>query len=358
MLRRSEQGAAGGNLPHLSAAQAIAVVLVMLVLNGCSAPHPPLTFASLEPIKTYHGTDWQDAVVVDAGRYRVITNTDQATGLRAGLFLQRCLGAYQQVTGMDPDTLPVMTVSLYARRRIYEQEAGRLGLPGRVTTGFYSPRPPAAMHVPWLQVGGDHPLLTMIHEGFHQFANQAALADRRLNPAGEAARLPVLAPLWLNEGIALFMEGAIVSEARLEPGRINPTRLVRLQRLIRDGKYPDLQDLLSRRYGEPFSRDDYAAAWGVAFALYHGLSADGTWSGGQLLNRYIGGLKEQLYNEVRVVPADQYWPALLVEPSVKVFDSLLAEQGTSLSEWDNAWRAAMLELQADVPSGGLMNSSR
>ena len=340
-----------------SLARAFAFLLgwffVVMSLNGCVSSHPPKGFALLESLETYQGTDWQDAVFVEQGNYRITTNTAKEVGVRAGLFMNRALDVYRQITGDDLAALPVMQVNVYATRRAYEREVKKQNLSQKVTTGYYSPEPPAAMHVPWVEIKGEHPLLTLAHEGFHQFAHQKALSNKQLNPNDDPVRFPVFLPLWLNEGLAMFVEGAIVTEDQFDAGRINPFRLYHLQKLIKEGRCPDLSGLLARRYGEPFTQADYSASWGVVFALYHGLAVSGEWSHGNMLPSFLDQLVQILELEQTVDMSGDEWVDILGRSSSREGSVLFT--GQPLLSWEAAWKLAMLNLQVDVPSGGLNN---
>ena len=330
------------------------VMIIGLMLSGCSTGHLPSSYAMIEPVPRELSSSEINPVVLEGHHYRIESEVGMEPGRLVNEFMHRALSSYQDATGITARELEHRTVHLYADRSIFAAKLAQFGLSFRGTSGCYAPQPPGAIHVLWEQDSHDHPLITLIHEGVHQFAHSAALGDKQLNPEGVSARLPVLLPLWLNEGIAQFMEGAVVSATDLELGRIHPARLEYLQRLLRQNQLPAINELLIHRYDRPFSTTDYAFAWGVVFALYHGLSEEGVWTGQNRLPSYLERLHSLIAGQLmRNTEGKWQWSDALGNLSLAAMAADLRARGESLSAWEETWRAKMPELQIEQASGGL-----
>ncbi len=329
------------------------LLLGLLGLSGCTATYLPSSFAELDQPKS---SSVQSVRSFVSEHYRVETDAGIQVAEQVATFMERVLASYQDVLGVGLLESNGLLIKVYAKRRSFQKELARLGLLWKQSAGCYSPEPPAAIYLPWASDHADHPLITLIHEGTHQFAHRAALDNPLLNPDPSKISMPVILPFWLNEGVAQFMEGSIVTAEQLEVGRINPARLSHLQQLIRRNKLPEVTKLVGHRYDEPFSGADYSAAWGLTFALYHGLAGEGDWTGENLLPIYLAELTALLADETGddgFISAQ--WVDRLSSASLKVFANVMQRQGVSLSDWDATWHAAMLDLSPDVPLGGLSN---
>ena len=166
--------------------------------------------------------------------------------------MEKALNGYSRLTGCQATDGARFNINIYARKKDYENAALKHGFPENATTGFYTPVPPAAIHLPYTRKDKKYLYSNLLHEGTHQFLS----------------RLPgYKVPLWLNEGMACYMEAAVTDNGIFEFGRVNSARLKHLKRLTRANRSPSLCKVLSRRYGECFSSADYAVSWGVVYVL-------------------------------------------------------------------------------------------
>ena len=198
-------------------------------------------------VKRWPKRAWSEAFVYQTPYYTVRTNTSPDVAMYIGKLMERAFAGYREVLGYRDVSLPRLTINTYATRKEYDTVARRLGLSTGITAGLYTPVPPAAIHLPYTKDLRGHPSRTLLHEGTHQFVDQAVrflvppVARSTLSPAKHTL---VSVPLWLNEGLATYMESAAVTEDGFEIGRINRTRLVHLQKLIRTRKCPPLRKVL------------------------------------------------------------------------------------------------------------------
>lgn len=295
---------------------------------------------------------WSEAFVYNTVHYTVNTNTSPETARDIGELMENAVKEYRELTGYRDEYLPVFMINVYATRKEYEAVARKQGLPADITTGLYSPVPPAAIHLPYIRERGRHPAGTLLHEGVHQFLDRvmsfSVEPDVRNNLSPSKQRL-LGVPLWLNEGLATYMESSFVNEDRLEVGRINSDRLIYLQKLIRTGKVPPVREVLSRRYGEPFSSGDYAAAWGIVYALQHFPQVAGT-DGKKQLRQYLEACRKAFYEKPSVEfqrdflpdnkPLDDFekqWYLYISRQSPVFFERIIVGQGSTIEAWEQDW---------------------
>lgn len=331
------------------------LLLILSCLNGCSLSRKDYPgFSQLIPIRNdLDGCEQRNTMSTSTKNYRIRTNLNSDEVFVIGQFMESALVLYQNLTGSKFGTFQGLNINIYCDRKTYENNLSELKLVGGASMGFYSPVPPAAIHVLWTGPFSDHPFLTLAHEGFHQFAHHTALADKQLNPAENRLNFPVAIPIWLNEGLAQFVEGAVVTEKHFEPGRIHQARLVHLQNLIKTKKVPDLKKILNQRYDEPFDNADYSASWGVVFALYHGLSSSGKWYTDSCLINFQGIFRDFLSANFLNDYSEHGWDEFLARESLLAFEQSVLKQGYTLSDWEKAWHFAMLSLDPNLPYGGL-----
>lgn len=320
-------------------------------------------------VQRWPARPWSEAFVYHTSLYTVHTNTSPDVAVYIGELMEEAAAGYCSVLGCEDTSVASLNVHAYATRKEYETVVRRLGLPSDITTGLYSPVPPAAIHLPYVRDLKVHPSVTLLHEGVHQFVDQAirfpvpAAGRSHLAPPRHAL---VSVPLWLNEGLATYMEGAVVRENRLETGRINQKRLVHLQKLIRKGKCPPLWKVVARQYGEAFLAEDYAAAWGIVYTLRHAPDAREQAERRGRLMRYVEAcrrafyadpatefLRDFLVNGRLVEDFDDLWAEYIARRSHEVFEEIIVEEGSTLDAWRREWTVRILQLNPRDPYGGL-----
>jgi hypothetical protein len=286
-----------------------------------------------------------------------------------GELMEEAAAGYCPVLGCEDTSVAPLNVHAYATRKEYETVVRRLGLPSDITTGLYSPVPPAAIHLPYVRDLKVHPSVTLLHEGVHQFVDQVIrfrvpAAARSLLPQARHALVSV--PLWLNEGLATYMEGAVVREDRLEIGRINQKRLVHLQKLIRKGKCPPLRKVVALQYGEAFLAEDYAVAWGVVYTLRHALDGREQVDRRGRLMRYVKACRQAFYTDTGteflrdffqngrlVEDFDDLWAEYIARRSHEIFEQIIVGENSTFDAWERDWTARILQLNPRDPYGGL-----
>jgi len=307
---------------------------------------------------------WSEAYVYETAHYTVRTNTSPAAAEDIGALMEEALGEYRRLTGYYAEDLPRFIINAYATKEEYEAVAKKQGFPADITNGLYTPVPPAAIHLPYVTDQGRNPAATLLHEGAHQFIDQvmsfkAPAAARDILPASQRSLMGV--PLWLNEGLATYMEGAITDDGRFEAGRVNGPRLKHLKRLIRADEYHSLHEVMSRRYGQQFSVEDYAVAWGVVYILDHESDPKGRPDKQGSLQRYLEacrlgfftdpaeGFSREFLRGGKLLPNfESLWAAYIARQSPAFFQRIIAGKGVTIEAWEKNWAKKIRQIKLEA----------
>lgn len=143
-------------------------------------------------------------------------------------------------------------------------------------------------------------------------------------------------PLWLQEGVPCCFEVGVLADGT--PGGNRPRRR-QLQYLLRARRgQVDLDSFLNRRADQPYSSNDYAVAWGVAY----GLATNRLDPNGQ------SWLKVCLDAAARAANT----PGTDVTAAVReAFDCELRKRGFTLNQWERHWRRTVMRLGRGWPFG-------
>lgn len=332
-------------------------LFVVVILAGCSIIE--------ERGGQWPERPWSEAFSYETPHYTVYTNTSPQTARYIGELMEKAVFGYRQVSGCREVSLPHFIINAYATRKEYEKVVRRLGISPEITAGLYSPVPPAAIHLPYISDLEVCPSVTLLHEGLHQFVDQTV---RFHVPPKARDRLPLVKhtlmsmPIWLNEGLATYMESGIIMKGRLEIGRINRDRLVHLQKLIRTGKCPPLKRVLTRRYGEPFTSKDYAVSWGIVYALRHAPDGHDQENRRYRLIQYLNACRRAFYadpdteflrnflpNGKPVKDFNHCFAAYIAQRSLEAFERIIVGKDSTLDIWEQDWIACILRLDPGDP---------
>ena len=308
---------------------------------------------------------WSEAFSYETSHCTVYTNTSPEVAKSVGKLMEKAVFGYRQVLGCREVPLPHFIINAYATRKEYEKVSRRLGLPPDITAGFYSPVPPPAIHLPYIQDLKINPSVTLLHEGVHQFIDQAAsfrVPEKARNILPPVKHRLTSIPFWLNEGLATYMESGITMKGRLEIGRVNRKRLIHLQRLIRTGKCPPLKDTLSRAYGERFLADDYAVSWGIVYTLRHAVDGHDQENRRYRLIQYLNACQRAFYadpdteflrdflpNGKPVKDFNRCFAAYTARRSLKAFERIIVGKDSTLDIWEQDWQTRILLLDPGDP---------
>lgn len=311
--------------------------IVILLCGGCARPE---LRADLPKIDSFKAPVSVGEISTATTHYRVHTESSEQTTQDIGTLMEATYRSCTELLGSSHQQ-PALSVYAFVNQERYRQHLQQHGMEGMGITGFYTPKDPAGIYLPLVEANRTHPFFTLVHEGLHQYLHEV----KGYPVPGSDIRLPVTPP-WLSEGLALFMEAALVNIHELSPGRIHPPRLKHLQQALKRKDAPDLAALFAKSYGEPFSNEDYSVSWGIIHYLYQ----NDEWqpfrdfwlrSIAMEAERFLA--MTRLDNQGRYLDLQTEWAEILGRRSLQVArDFLGGPQG--LANWQKHWQNSILLL--------------
>lgn len=137
-------------------------------------------------------------------------------------------------------------------------------------------------------------------------------------------------PLWLDEGLATYMEAGSLDEGTLAD-HVNVSRLREYVQLLKWGKVPGIQTLVS---GKPtgLSRSQYyAVSWGLVFSLMHDPDPSVQKRHRALVKSMLETIRDHGRDGARMADG-------------MLLQSLSGEDG-DLAEWELRWHRRLWDLQ-------------
>ncbi len=198
------------------------------------------------------GPDWERTHEWETEHYRVRSDVDRTTCIVTARELEHALAVFGETFGVVPEgDATKFDVYVFADRDDYLAYAGtpfETGTTG--TVGIYDAV--VRQLLIWNQVDEERTKSTIRHEGFHQYLD-SWLEDP---------------PVWLNEGLAEYVEASFVTKRDFVPGTLQHEHVARLA----DGRALEpLSDFLHLPQKEFMRRglDAYAQAWAFVHFLLH-----------------------------------------------------------------------------------------
>ena len=328
-------------------------LILLSALLACAGPawenRYRAAVARVTPAMTRH--------CISTPRYRVCSDGENVVLSDVAAFMEQAGTAFERVLCLPPPSLgqAPSNVWLYTDRGRFRKVAAGLEFHASIP-GFFSPVTPSAIHVRWDKTEEPFPFYLLLHEGVHQQVDTRWRIAPLRNPDNRNQG-HIGIPLWLNEGLATYMESARMINDRLITGGINKGRLAELAKNLEKKKVPDLAVVLSRPYGAPFDSGDYAMAWGLVYDLKHGAGRARQPGAPDLLDFYLKALGTDLADRYRSllkdnartepsVPAVSFhtWNPVMAQRSLALFNQIVVGSGRSLDEWAQDWRQRMLAL--------------
>lgn len=356
-----------------------ACVLLFLLLAGTShgldkkLEAKRLAFEELGKVREWKDRAWKNAYSYRTLSYTVKSNTSYKTCQYVARLMELTARKYRAVFGLRFTRPPMMTIHAYAKRDEYETLAvkGRFRL--GVTNGFYDPLGVGAIHLPWVMSRQTHPSSTLYHEGTHQFVHQ--VADFRVPmelytyfPPDK--RILQSVPIWLNEGLATYMETAWFDGETVRIGTMNRNRLWQLRSMLQSKTAPGIKEVLSRRYGQPFGSEHYAVACGLLYSLRHHQKASTRKNNRRKLNQYVKECKKgfmalpitdfrKLFVKDGEIAAGfgTQWRVYVGQKSLEAFEKIVVGRGKSIEKWEENWVKWILALDFRKPYGGNLSDT-
>jgi hypothetical protein len=261
----------------IDATRATAVGLLLL-LAACQTPPAPQaapgaveTLADPDDIETVTWTSepWRFGadvgLVIETPHHRLYTTVEDHYLIeRLPLFLERSLAHYVSNLAQLPVPEGALETYLFSERSQWEAKTRQM-LPAQAREflalgrGGYTTRGVSVLY----DIGRRDTLAIAAHEGWHQYTQRVV-------------KSPL--PIWLEEGIATYMEGYLSwpdGVARFRPWA-NPERYRALRDAVRRGRLIPLSELADQR-PEAFLRDGksrllvyYAQVWALVHFLVEG----------------------------------------------------------------------------------------
>ncbi|MEM9416437.1 MAG: DUF1570 domain-containing protein [Planctomycetota bacterium] len=155
-------------------------------------------------------------------------------------------------------------IYLLATQRDYQETLAQLGVNGNGSGGMFFVRNRQQGLATWVN---DRPRRQVIqilqHEGFHQFAYQ---------------HIGTELPVWVNEGLAVYFEQALLVNGRFRTGLAEAHRIVVVKSALDDGYAFSLESLMNMN-GVTWRANltdseraplQYAQSWSICYFLIHG----------------------------------------------------------------------------------------
>jgi len=263
-------------------------------------------------------TDWNSADKVATRRYEIRTDISYDVMQKAASALEQMADHYSAFYGVDEKGVTGLTaVNLYRRRHDFERlcvesmqgQIKNPGLCGYLSTVKYSDGRFVFRVDAFDPRDQGRPLeslwQTLWHEASHQYTALAAGMDEP--------------PLWLNEGMASYFEGAVLdADGEVYIGRPSISRMRDLHGILEKNKNV-LRDTIEATDWMP--AEQYAVAWGLVYYLTELVDPLG--------KRFPAGMLLPMFRPNGV-------------PSYQLFEEhVLRRLGLSYDQFQAQWIAAM-----------------
>lgn len=327
-------------------------------------------FSERGKVRRWGARPWSSAYQTRTQNYTIKTDTTFEVARYIGDLMEMAARCYREIFDCASANIPNLPINAYATQAKYDEQAEKVGFASGVTSGFYSPAGSGTIHLLFQNVKGVHPSVTLFHEGTHQFVHYSIdfklpLGLKPLVP--EERHLLVSTPLWLNEGLATYMETAYYNGESLEIGRVNVGRLRQLQEMLRRRINPSVVEVVSRRYGQPFGTEHYAVAWGLVYSLRHNRMAAVQTDNRRRLSAYLAPVRKGFFDNPQQDFSTAYlkggklpedfdllWNTRLGEKSLEWFKRLIS--GDDVEAWEKKWTEFILGLNSRLPYGGTLTT--
>jgi hypothetical protein len=333
----------------------------------------------LAAVKSYPLRKWEDAYRFENKQYIVLTDTSQETADYIGLLMSFAQDSYRGIFNYQ-EPIDVMHINAYRNWQEYESALLAVNIPRAIlerTRGmFVTHQGASTIFLPYLGTNtgtrygkGEsiQPTTVLLHEGTHQFI--AAAIDFHIPDSVRAyivggPRTLSSVPLWLNEGLATYMECSYYDGEKLVVGEINQGRLRELQYEIRQKQSVSLKDLF-RTQQDKFTDKHYAAAWGIVYWFLNDRDPKRRQYKREIFDEYLQNCRKGFMNAPDTEFAEKFlrgkmdFKKYVQEESYSTFLKLtLGERPTDdqWGKWETTWQTWILALDPKDPYGGLENA--
>ena len=324
------------------------------------------TTEKLGQLRDFDARDWENAYTYNTSHDAIASNTSHDVCIYIGTIMEAAYDTYSAIFQFD-GSMRQLAINAYATDDDFRDVAQRYGFRMRDVAGFYTPQGGGAIQLPYRMAAGSHPSVVLFHEGAHQFVHEAidmAVPARFEQYFTEDSRRLNSTPIWLNEGLACYLETAVYDGEGLDVGRVNVSRLTHLQDMLRNGTAPSVEETVSRRYGAPFGVEHYAVAWGLVWYLRHDSDVAARDERRAALNRYIERVKLGCFEDPEIdfkgfflkngQPRADFpvaWREYVGNGSLAAFIECIAGDD-GVSAWSERWKEWILKRDPRSAFGG------
>ncbi|MCW8130539.1 MAG: tetratricopeptide repeat protein [Planctomycetota bacterium] len=217
-----------------------------LTANLGAAETPPAAPGAVQRIP------WSKALQERSPHFTIITNTNKELAKQMSQALEQQFADFVRRFAIRNEPKAPLPVKVFAERAEFKKYSAEHGLPDpERVAGYYSPTEKEIVLF-WSDDTEDV-LNTLYHETTHYFVDLYM-------PKADA-------PIWMNEGLAVYFETAQFKNGKLETGQIPYGRLLDLQEALKAHKNHKLSRLLNMdQYGEMgYNLLAYAEGWSLVY---------------------------------------------------------------------------------------------
>jgi hypothetical protein len=318
-------------------------------------------------VKKWSKRLWTSAYVYNTTHYNIKSNTSYQTCRYIGNIMELIYNKYRDLFSYKR-SLSRLKIYAYASMEDFRKEANKIGV-SQAASGFFTPRDGGAIHLPYMEIKGQHPSIVLYHEGAHQFVNEAIhmkIPSQYQKYFNKEYAIAPSTPIWLNEGLATYLETVRYNGRDLDIGRINASRLSHLQYMIKHSINPDVEEVLTRKYGQPFSAEHYAVAWALVYYLRHDAKLKNQKVRRKKLKEYIESAKKGFFKgDYKLAFRDKFikknklsadydreWRVHIGRSSFEKFQEIVIGKRVKFKDWESNWIKWVKELDPNSPYGG------
>lgn len=316
-------------------------------------------------VTDYPAVPWDNSFVFQSKYYEVKTNTSKMVASYIGQLMDYANKNYQKIFGYDGKIPPL---NIYAYRT--HEEYQKIGDCPEWSSGYFRHGGGnSSIHVAYIDKWGKYrPTEVLLHEGTHQFVHLAFsfLIPENCKKSFRFEKISTV-PLWLNEGMARYMETAYYNGKKLVVGEINDFAIRDLQNNLKKDNLNSLKELFKMKSYEEFKFEQYNMAYGVVYWFLTDSRRSKQNEKRTILKNYLKActnafftegsgetFKSRFTNESGVINDFwNEWQSYKEQAAFDTFKEMTVGKDGSFEKWEEIWKRWILALKPGKPYGGL-----